>query len=133
MTWDEFMGMIDWMTLRWTEPSRWGEERLYAMYEDLRPWPVEGALRVAKNHYEDGNTRAPGGGQLIRLMKDYGYSPEVDQSEEHRHVWAIDEWETEREDGLRAATCVICSVERTFSPKVLRTPGEWEEHREANA
>ena len=132
MTWEQFMELIDWMTVRWNDVSRWGEERLYAMFQDLKEWPLDGALRVVKGHYEDGNVRAPHGGQIIRLMKDHGYSP-LRTDGEHKHVWSIEEWETERKDGQRLGCCVICSTERTFSPTVLRTPGEWAESQQDEA
>ena len=75
MTWEEFMDVIDWMTVRWGEVARWGEEKVYAMYEDLRAWPDDGALRVVRHHYEDGNARAPHGGQIIRMIRSPLFMP----------------------------------------------------------
>ena len=129
MTWEQFMELIDWMTVRWTDVARWGEERIYAMFQDLKAWPLDGSLQVVKTHYEDGNARGPTGGQIIKLLRSNGYTPNRGE-EEHRHVWAIEEWEHERKDGQRLGCCVLCPETRTFSPTVLRPPGEWEEHQE---
>ncbi len=129
MTWEEYMTLTDWMTVRWGEVARWGEEKLYAMFEDLRAWPVDGALRVVKSHYEDGNVRAPHGGQIISLLRSTGYKAELDANEDHHHTWGF----VESGSGRRDAICVVCSVERSFTDKQLRTPLEWEEHRKKEA
>lgn len=130
MTWEETLEVVDWMTVRWTDVARWGDERIHAFYSDLGAWPKDGVDAVLRGHYEDGNARAPTGGQVIKLLRSFGYQRNVEQESAHKHVWAIEEFESERTDGLRLASCVVsgCETEKTFSPSALRTPGEWDEH-----
>ena len=126
MTWEDYMEVVDWMTVRWGEMARWGEEKVYAMYDDLKAWPSVGALRAVRSHYEEGNARAPHGGQIIKTMRSLGFTPELDELGDHRHTWAFDETIA----GTREAVCVVCSTTSTFTDKQLRTPGEWETFRE---
>ena len=165
MTWPEMMEILDWMTPRWPEVGRWSDERIYAWFEDLERWPTDAVRIGVRDIYENGAKVPNGGAvirimralgyapdaealegvlpddiaehrlEAVEVAVDPDHQPVAVDDDQHRHVWAILEWEDERDDGARLAECIWrpngtaarCGESRTFSPEELRTPGEIEE------
>lgn len=123
MKWEQTMEILDWMTPRWPEVARWSEERQYAFHEDLLTWRSDDVSAAVRMVYEEGG-RAPNGGKVIQTLKSHGFRPERDR--DHRHTWAIVEYEDDRDDGRRLVQCAVsgCWEERVVPASEIRTETE---------
>jgi hypothetical protein len=121
MTRHEWNEILNWMTLRWGEVTKWSLDKQQAYFEDLEAYPASAVRAVVERKYENGEPRAPIGGQILASLRESGAT--MERRAPHDHVWGILEYEDDRPDGLRLSTCVVCHEDRLDAPESFRTVG----------